>query len=398
MTFDPILIALLTAFVAVLAVIAFRSYRQRLTNFVNRFLGLATGEGIFVAGRSVTAGAYTPLWRIPGNKNFQWLVIGLMASILIGVVVALFFVALIYWLMPVGQPAVVYLAAVALGGFLGYEVAQPVFTKGRFTVKPGQTAYRSVLDVPFDQMELGQTWQVPGLMTEKIVDSQAFPVVNQPELFITGNGVNVEAQMSCTPFVADPLKHQKLKPGQAETVTGRLLSNMTRAYISTKYVELEKIGDLEGLAPAEQWKFVQKMIGFKGDIAQNGPEEIRVLLNEQLADYGLEVEEGQVQVNRLSLPKIVENAIDELFKEIFEKISKTNDIRTKSAVAGILGETFKTAGVNFKKLSQAQLLDLVGANLDRALANEGVANIYAFHSRGGNAPGIMLNPNSTTKH
>ena len=339
---------------------------------------------------------YTPINRLLSNKNILSLVIGAGICVVIALAIATFVWLVSAAILPRNQHWVVPVAIIALGLVLGGWVAYPLFEAGRFTVPPGKTAYVSILNVPWTEMEVGDAWILPRIMQSDIEDSQAFLVPNETEAFITGNGISVKLKISCTAYVADPLFRQKISTDNenVQRTISRLLSTSTRQHISTVEVEdIAHVGNLERMSSQEQWQFVMRIQGFKGNIIQDGPERIRAILNEQLRDFGLQVEEGQVQISEITLPENIEEAINNIFSEIFQKVSLTNDARNKTAVAAIFNDALIAGGVYMGDLDREQRAEIVRENLDRALAVENQAKINVFHFRGKTPPGMFLNTN-----
>lgn len=390
------------------------------TNTVVFYLGVAAMIGVFIllairsgavthvlggmvtralpASSPLTSLDYSSLGGFLTNKNILSLIVGLFLSGMIvagGMLLAIFVVWLMFWLfLPDAHHWLISLAAAAIGALLTIGYVKPFFRAGLFTVLPGQTAYAAIFNVPILEFDVGDAWIIPRIMQYKIVDSQAIVVNTDRQQYITGNGVPVEAQTSCTAHVSDPLKFQKLREGETVPLVSRQLSTKTRAYVALQQVDMTQMSDLEKMDAAQQWEFIQRITAFKGNFVKDGPEAIRLRLNIDLADYGLAVEEGQVQVNHVSLPQTIEEAINRIYKEIFEKVGLSNDARNKVAVATIMTDLYKVYGIDFGTLGEKEKIEIIKENLDRALANEDKAKIIALHQRGNVSPTMpMINVN-----
>ena len=203
-------------------------------------------------GRSPLASlGYTRLWELLGNKNIISLIIGVLLSGLLMVVAGVVVMWIFGAILPTNRPWFVSWLAFAIGAALTALPAYEFFQAGRFTVRPGESAFISFLNVPMGEMQVGDAWIIPKLMQYKLVSSQAFVVTGEVETFITGNGVNVQAQMSATVFVKDPLKFQGLQenPTNVQNLVKRQLSTKTRAFVAgvSPYVAL-RAGFLRGVS------------------------------------------------------------------------------------------------------------------------------------------------------
>lgn len=337
--------------------------------------------------------------QILGNKNTRYLVAGFALAILVDIMFVGLALLVYQIVMPAEAHWLLQIAAAAFGAIAGSFAAVPLFKNGRITVAPGQTAFVSLFNIPVGELGVGDAYIIPGIMSYKTADSQAFVVTPAAaEKFLTGNGVDVFALPSATVKIFDPLKAQTLKTDQGEIEVKKQLLSKTRNWVYGKYiVGMQLFGKIETLKPEEEYEFLQEIMGFKAKLANEGPEEIRVLVNSAIEQYGLKIDEGQVQITEVSLDQKIEEAIARIFEEIFQKIGLTNDARNKSAVVGELNKIFIEAGVDLKSMTDKdKLAEIVGSNLDRALAIENQAKVNVYQIRGTPpAGGMMLNPNPT---
>lgn len=294
-----------------------------------------------------------------------------------------------------------------IGAFLIFGFGTYALTEwGKFQIDLGKKGLREWLGSPTgEQYGPGIGWTIPLLSSVKEVDTQAGLTSLGMRDYTIKNGFEVKIDAELTWRVEDTIAYQAMKPDEVKRFVetqfeGAIRKVMIELEVNMSHADIDKLNQ----GKDEALKVSEAIALFKGAAKNIGPKQILNILNGLKADgrddpgetawlarFG--IEPIQVQIKDAAFSKEIEQTVERILKEIFDRPGMTADADNKAAVISILRKAMEDTGFKFSDLSPSERAEYASRLVDTSLALEDKAKVTRINF-GGRAPkGTIFNPN-----
>lgn len=336
---------------------------------------------------------------IDPRKSF-WQGMGLSA--LVSFALAVLFLVLVELAVPSDEYHLIEWVG-GIGSVIVFVVGTHGFTNwGMFKIALGKKGLREWLKAPTgEEYGPGIGWTLPLLSSVKEVDTQAGLTSLGVRKYTINNGFDIHIDAELTWQVEDTIAFQNIRPDQVANYVETQFEGSTREVIIDLPVNFSH-EDFENLKAGNggALEVTKEIALFKGATKAEGAKNILNRLK-GLDNNGAPLPEGtvglslygikpiQVKIKDATFSADIEQTVERILKEIYEKPGMMADAKNKAEVIKILREN---AGIDFDKLTPTEKAEFESKLIDSALALEGKATVTRINFGGSPPPGTIFNP------
>jgi len=257
-----------------------------------------------------------------------------------------------------------------------------LFNAGRFNIDPGETSYVELLGMVLRWIKYGRGKGalIPFFMKVIEDDSRAMPFDPPVQEYITASGLQVYVKLGGMYSTYDAFLAEGIVESSEDEFVNVTLQHETRVYLANDDGDIAKYFKDGKVKPEEAMNMIKAITLFKNKATIDGIQEIRKRALETTRKFGVDL--PVVKMPSLRFDEEIESTMTGVIREGLEQLKLKQDAENSATIVESLMKVYEAAGVKWDELNNDVRADIVSAQLDRALAKEGQAEIKAYHFRG----------------